>query len=115
MKEEFAGIFTETACPTQEQLLAYVAGKLSAEDRHRVEAHLADCELCSEAVEGLTQISQQEKIPAWLRLMRRQLIRKLRRRNRRKRTKEYYLYIAVVALLILMMAIALFWIYHFSR
>ncbi len=115
MNDHFTDIFTETACPTQDQLLAYVQGKLSPEERHEVELHLADCELCSEAVEGLSAIREKEQIPAWLRQAKWNVLQKLRRKNRKKKKEHFYLYIAVIALMIIFLAIAVFWLYHFSR
>ncbi|GEM_PF-2170369 len=47
-------IFANTPCLTLDQLTAYVEERLSAHDRHEVEKHLIDCELCSDAVEGMT-------------------------------------------------------------
>jgi hypothetical protein len=49
--------FTITACPGSEQLLLYTKGSLGAAEKHRVELHLVDCELCSDAVEGLEMIT----------------------------------------------------------
>jgi tetratricopeptide (TPR) repeat protein len=40
-------------CLSHAQLLAYHAGGLSPAESHHVERHLLDCELCSEALEGL--------------------------------------------------------------
>ncbi len=115
MNNEFADIFTETACPSQDQLLAYVKGELSASERHEVEMHLQDCELCSEAVEGLSAISSKDQIPGWLRQAKWNVLHSLRRKTRRKKKANYYLYYAIVVLIVLFMAIALFWIYYFSR
>ena len=47
-------IFSNTLCLTLDQLTAYVEDRLSAHERHKVEKHLIDCELCSDAVEGMT-------------------------------------------------------------
>lgn len=43
-------------CLTQEQMLAYIDGKLSAADQHACEKHIADCNLCEDALEGLTLV-----------------------------------------------------------
>lgn len=46
-------IFSETGCLSRRSLLSYRDGILSRSDMHEVEKHLVDCELCSEALEGL--------------------------------------------------------------
>jgi len=40
-------------CLTQEQMLNYIDGKLSFEEQHVCEKHMADCDLCADALEGL--------------------------------------------------------------
>ncbi len=46
-------IFASSECLTLDQLTAYVENNLPEAERFRVEKHLVDCELCSDAVEGL--------------------------------------------------------------
>ena len=113
MNEEYNDLFTTTQCPTQQQLLDYVQGRLTPEQQHEVELHLADCEMCSEAVEGLATIKQQEQIPVWLRQMRTQMLRKLRSRKRRKDQVTYYTQLAIIVIVILFILLAAFWAYHF--
>lgn len=115
MNEKFTDIFTETACPSQDQLLAYVQDKLSPQERHQVEQHMADCEMCSEAVEGLMAITQKEQIPGWLRQAKWNVLAQLRKKTHRKRPVNLYLFIAIIAIIILFLAIGLFWFYHFTR
>ncbi len=50
-------IFGSTGCLTEEQLNNYGAKSLSPGERHMVEKHLLECELCSEAMEGFAIIS----------------------------------------------------------
>lgn len=50
-------IFSETGCISRQLLLSYRDGMLSRSDMHEVEKHLVDCDLCSEALEGLELIS----------------------------------------------------------
>lgn len=45
-------IFRPTACISQEELRQYLSGSMSREGLRRVEDHLLDCPLCSDAVEG---------------------------------------------------------------
>lgn len=51
-------------CLTQEQMLAYIDGKLSAVDQHACEKHLLDCELCEDALEGLTLVKDRAVLAA---------------------------------------------------
>jgi len=43
-------------CLTQEQITAYIDGKLSAADQHACEMHIADCAMCDDALEGLALV-----------------------------------------------------------
>jgi hypothetical protein len=43
-------------CLTQEQITAYLDGKLSAAEQHACEQHMADCAMCEDAVEGLALV-----------------------------------------------------------
>jgi hypothetical protein len=113
MNEEYQDIFTATACPTQQQLLDYVQGRLTGEALHEVEHHLADCEMCSEAVEGLSAFEQKEKIPVWLRQMKWEMLRKLRKTRRRKHQMSYFIELAIIVIVTLFILLAAFWTYHF--
>jgi len=50
-------IFKTTGCPGREQLLLYTKNELPVTEKHQVEAHLVDCELCSDAVEGFALLA----------------------------------------------------------
>jgi len=47
-------LFNPTECLSEQTLFDYIDNKLSAEQRFAVEKHLIDCELCSDALEGLS-------------------------------------------------------------
>lgn len=46
-------IFSETGCIPHEVLWKYRQGTLSPREKHEVELHLTDCELCSDALAGM--------------------------------------------------------------
>ena len=50
-------IFQPTNCINQEELLQYLSGNMEEASRYRVENHLLDCPLCSEAMEGFVSES----------------------------------------------------------
>lgn len=43
-------------CLTQEQMTDYIDGKLAAEAQHACEKHMLDCEMCADAIEGLSLV-----------------------------------------------------------
>jgi len=45
-------IFETTSCLSFDQIKLYVQGKLNSKEQYKVEEHLSDCELCSDALEG---------------------------------------------------------------
>lgn len=57
-----SNIFEHTDCVPEEMLVQYVSGKLSAAEKHEVEKHLIDCEMCSDAADGLKIIADKNKI-----------------------------------------------------
>jgi anti-sigma factor RsiW len=114
VKADFNDIFIPTTqCPAQQQLLDYVQGKLSTAAQHEVEKHVADCELCSDALEGLAAIQQKERIPVWVRQMRWQLMHKLRRRRHRRRPADFYIQLILIVLAVLFLLLAGFWTLYF--
>ncbi len=50
-------IFTHSAHLTPEQMLNYLRHQLTKEETHNVERHLADCDLCSDALDGLRKLN----------------------------------------------------------
>ncbi|MGE0078670.1 MAG: hypothetical protein AB7S48_12490 [Bacteroidales bacterium] len=56
-------IFDESSgCIRQDILLKYLKDQLSGKERNLVERHLLECEMCSDELEGLTNLSEPERI-----------------------------------------------------
>jgi len=55
-------IFEGSECPTHQMLQDYLDDKLSAEEKHMVERHLIDCEMCSDEIEGLSLIDDRDNL-----------------------------------------------------
>lgn len=62
MNDKLNNIFSETDCLSEEMLMNYLSGNLSPAEKHKIERHLIDCELCSDAVEGLAEALQNKDI-----------------------------------------------------
>jgi tetratricopeptide (TPR) repeat protein len=57
MKTPVHNIFSDTGCIRQDVLISYRDQTISANEKHEVERHLIDCELCSDALEGIAMVS----------------------------------------------------------
>ncbi len=56
MAAELEYILEQGACIPEDMLMDYAAHKLTAAQTHAVEKHLLECEMCSDALEGLMMI-----------------------------------------------------------
>jgi len=56
MAGNYQNIIDHQDCISEERLLGYIEGKLSPQEANRVEQHLLECELCSDALEGLKML-----------------------------------------------------------
>lgn len=63
MTTDIHTLFSDSACPSIEELKAYHEHRLPEEERHRIEAHLIDCEMCSDELEGLSLLSEPNRLP----------------------------------------------------
>lgn len=61
MSDELKNIFNTGECLTQNELFDYLAGRLHGERLRKAELHIADCELCADAVEGLSLLTETEQ------------------------------------------------------
>jgi TonB family protein len=55
-------IYTSGDCISEQTMYDYIDKKLSAKEEHRVEKHMIDCELCSDALEGLRLTKDRNRI-----------------------------------------------------
>lgn len=58
---ELKNIWSHSACLSQSQLLQYLDNKLEREESYLVEAHLADCDFCSDAFDGWHALATGER------------------------------------------------------
>jgi hypothetical protein len=55
-------LFTDSDCISEQTMFDYIDHKLSPKDQHIVEKHMLDCDLCSDAFEGLTLLDDRNRI-----------------------------------------------------
>lgn len=89
----------------QETLLKYLNNQLSDEQRHEVEKKMLANDFTDDAMEGLQQIRNKEKISSFVDQLNRDLQKKLeKKKNRREKLRfknQPWLYIAIFIILLL--------------
>jgi len=63
MTDHLHTIFSSSGCPSEADLQLYLQGQLPDEEIHRIEAHLADCEMCSDELEGMALLKNPDQLP----------------------------------------------------
>ena len=61
--------FSQKSCLTQEQMNDYIEDRITDKERFLIEKHLIDCDLCSEAIEGLRQLSGMAETEACMEIL----------------------------------------------
>ncbi len=97
-------IFEQTECPSHQVLQDYLDGKLSDKEKHLLEKHLIDCEMCSDELEGLSLLKEKDKLDI--------IVEDIKSRTLRKQGKiiplvHRYRIAAAAAILIILAALIL--------
>lgn len=113
MQDELKNILTDAQGNiSEEELLRYLRQQLGKNDERHVEQRLVDEDFDSEAVDGLQQLENKEKIEMIVdglnRDLRKRTQKKIYRKSIRRVKPEWWLYFSVLILLILVVIIFLF-------
>jgi hypothetical protein len=89
----------------QETLLKYLEGRLSDEQKHELEKKMLTSEFSDDAMEGLQEIKNKERIYSIVEQLNRDLHKKLENKKRKREKFRFkdqpWLYIAIVIILLL--------------
>jgi hypothetical protein len=91
-----------------QQLMDYLSGHLSEEEKHAIEVKLASSEFMNDAVEGLEKVPNKKDISVFVDQLNRDLHKKLFQKKtkmqKRKLIQQRWVYAAVVLILALLIA-----------
>lgn len=104
-----------SGCLTEEQLLLYIKNELSPSERREAELHITDCELCSDALEGLKLIKNNDHTSALLSDIKHQVNKKLERKVRALPVSTNWWQIAAILFILFIGAGGYFYIQHFGK
>ncbi len=103
MKELTNKYFNESGCLTLEALEKYLNNELDGDDFKIINNHLKECELCSDALEGLELVKDKEKLNSMISEINENLNSKLKSGNnvRKMRSDKLFYYSAAAVIIIL--------------
>ena len=91
-----------------QKLMDYLSGKLSAKEKHELEKQMADNEMLNDAIEGLQQIKDQQKLELYVDQLQKQLntyIAKKKERRKKSFLSQYdqWIYFSIILVLLLIL------------
>lgn len=84
MSDNLLDILKDDDDISEQELMKYLEGKLSPEERHELEKRMASSEMISDAEEGLSQLKNKEEVPVVVADINRRLARQLHQRRHKK-------------------------------
>jgi anti-sigma factor RsiW len=91
-----------------QQLMDYLAGKLSEEQKHEVEKIMADNEFMNDAIEGLEEVKDKRDINLFVEQLNRDLQKKIQqkkvKKQKRKLLQQRWVYAAIILILAIVIA-----------
>ena len=89
----------------QETLLKYLEGRLSDEQKHELEKRMLDSEFTNDALEGLQEIKNKERLSSLVDQLNRDLHKKLDKKKKRREKLRFkdqpWMYVAIFIILLL--------------
>lgn len=98
-------IWKNSGEPTDEQLMKYLNGTLTEEERYALEKQMADSDFTNDALEGLENFNDRQKLAIYVQELNKQLAKntaaKKKRKNKRKLKQQDWVFISVIIVLLL--------------
>lgn len=117
MNDKLLDILKEHGDLSEQQLLDYLKGNLSAEERHEIEMRLSEHEMMSDAEEGLKMVEKKEELNTITIQLNSRLTEQLKKRRKkaRKELPNQSLLIATTFIILVLIVIAFMVIYKMTR
>ncbi len=100
MHDKYNNIFSNSDCPSDDLLNRYHKGELSPKEMHAIEKHISECEMCSDMLEGMSMISDEERTNIIVSELKTELIANLNDNKKKRLTPFYKLSIAASIIVI---------------
>ena len=95
-----------------EDLQDYTSGRLILAERHRIDLHLIHCQLCADALRGVSRMNDPLKL---VRITHELQASNLRKKTERKRIIPHVQLISIILILMMLMLIVFIGLYYFNK
>lgn len=113
MNKDLLNILSNLHDVDNQKLVDYLEGRLSAEEKHAVEEMLVDAEFENDALEGLQQAGNKEKLNLVVAQLNKQLQTQLdSRRKKNKKALQIPQWIIIAIIIILALAVLGYYVIH---
>lgn len=114
MDQELKDLFSTGQCPTGQELLHYLDGRSAGSEKRRIEIHLVGCSLCSDALEGLSQVQPPARIPLMVSQVNERIKRHLKGHSRSRRKQQLYILLSLTVFIVLVIILVAYMSFHFA-
>lgn len=118
MSDKLLDILKNEADISEQEMMNYLEGKLTPEERRSVEERLAASDMLADAEEGLSQLQNKKELPAVVAGLNQQLAQQLKQQRRKRKRKELpnqSLIILTTFIILLLIVIAFVVIYKMQK
>jgi anti-sigma factor RsiW len=88
MSDKLLDILKDHADISEQEMMNYLEGRLTPEERQSVEERLAASDMLADAEEGLSQLKNKEEIPTVVADLNRRLAQQLLQQRRKRKPRE---------------------------
>jgi len=112
MKNSLSDLFLSSGCLSERALRGYAAGTLAGEETSAVKAHLEECELCRDAMEGFRDFNDPDQFEKTVNSIRQEVLHTVNKRSLhgyQRQERHIVLYVALAASLLVFAGIYTLW------
>lgn len=101
-------LLRETDCLTTQQMRDYLSGHLTKKEQYAIEKHLASCDFCTDALEGLEAVKDLNHIPQIMKQIRHRVHQSLHSYEPKRKKKKNNLWLVVVVFIVIVILLLAF-------
>ncbi len=112
MEPESEPFLPQEKCLEQSELTGFLLQTLAGPEMDRARKHLEGCDLCRDALDGLSRVQPITLIPSLVKEVNRWALKRLERNKRKKKTQKFYILISLAVFIVLVVILVAYMAYR---